>query len=333
MGMRDHAREVRNALSDPVKLCTGLGLDKGSQRQSGGLLVCCPVHGDRRPSCSVTLGPDGTVRVKCFACDYRGDALRLISTVLGLDDFREILAEGARLAGAYSLEAEIRDGKARPERERIQAPPPGPTVDYPDPREVMAFWRQCTAVADDVQAAAYLAKRAIEATEVDTMALARIISEPLPEWARYGQRTWIQTSHRMVVRMFGADGDLRSVRAIRVGDYESPKRLPPKGHRAAELVMLNAAGWKLLARGMGAETVVLVEGEPDFLTIATAMPTVPVLGLVSGSWTQNFADAMPARCTALVMTHADDAGDRYAREIIRSLEHKCDIRRLDLEAA
>lgn len=98
----DHAHDVREALSDPWAVIRALGLEKGAQRQAGGALVCCPAHGDRTPSCSVTRGPDGTVRVRCFGCDLAGDVFVLVAAVRGLDghrDFPSVLREAAELAG------------------------------------------------------------------------------------------------------------------------------------------------------------------------------------------------------------------------------------------
>ena len=94
----DHAVEVRRGLTNPRGLCERLGLLKGAKAQAGGLSVRCPVHKEHNPSCSVTNGPDGTVRVRCFGCDFSGDGLTLIAQVYGLSlrsDFREVLALGA----------------------------------------------------------------------------------------------------------------------------------------------------------------------------------------------------------------------------------------------
>ncbi len=332
----DHAREVRAALSDPVKLCVGLGLEKGAQRQSGGLLVCCPVHGERNPSCSVTRGPDGTVRVKCFACDFRGDALTLIAVVEGLstreaDGFREVLAEGARLAGAYTLEAEIRDGRPVPNRERVKAPEPRPEPEYPPQGEVRELWENATAPTEDREASGYLVFRRIDPELVAARRLARVIGPTLPRWASYRHRSWAETGHRLIVRAVDAHGKVRSVRAMRVRDADSPKRLPPAGHKAAELALANEAAWRML-RGEAFLRVVIVEGEPDWLVWSTRIDD-PVLGILSGTWTQRFALAIPKRAQVVIRTHNDDAGDRYAQAVIDSLDGRCDLRRSSPEAA
>ncbi len=53
---------VRRALSDPRDVCRRLGLDRGARPQGGGLMILCPAHQERTPSCSITRGPDGTLR-------------------------------------------------------------------------------------------------------------------------------------------------------------------------------------------------------------------------------------------------------------------------------
>lgn len=122
----DHAAEIKRRLTDARKLCSALGLLEGYKpaTQAGGLLVRCPQHGDRTPSCSVTPGPDGTIRVRCFGCELAGDVYSLIGAVRGLDpkirdDFKTILREGADLA-SYDMGGDPRS--ATPPRAPVQPP-------------------------------------------------------------------------------------------------------------------------------------------------------------------------------------------------------------------
>jgi DNA primase len=97
------ARDLRRAhpLDDPHALAVSLGFR--SRRQPGGVLVSCPAHDERSPSCSLTLGPDGTVRVRCFGCGFSGDALGFVAAVRGLDarrDFAAVLKEAGELTGS-----------------------------------------------------------------------------------------------------------------------------------------------------------------------------------------------------------------------------------------
>ncbi len=114
------------------------------------------------------------------------------------------------------------------------------------------------------------------------------------------------------MRVFDAEGQLRSVRAMRVTDGDTPKRLPPAGHKAAGLLMLNADAWKIVARGAAPDSVFIVEGVPDMLYIAAALPRVveaPIIGLVSGGWSDEWAAKMPMGATVYIWTHDDEAGE------------------------
>ena len=330
----DYAREVKVALNDPKRLCQALGIAKGAEKQATGLLICCPAHGERHPSCSVTRAKDGTVRVKCFACDFSGDALHLIGQVKGLrtndaGDFREILSWGARIAGLHSLEAEIRgDAPASETRHRpLPQPPPEPEREYPPQAEVKSLWDCAGPAADDRMASEYLVWRRICPVEASQRKLARVIvaDQRTPSWARYRGMSWQKTGHRLILRVFDAVGRPRSVRAWRITDGDTPKRLPPGGYRASELVLANHAAWEMLSgRDTEPRTIVVVEGEPDFLTHATRTYDA-VVGLMSGSWSSKFADAVPSGSEVVVRTHHDSAGDRYARIVTNSLAVRCAV--------
>ena len=151
---RDSVNEVRRALSDPRRVCHALGLAKGSQRQASGLLIVCPWHADKGPSCSVTRGPDGTVRVKCLACGASGDVLSLVAKVHALDvkrQFREVLTAAADLAGRYDLVAET-------SIDRELAPPQIPDEAFDTiVRELL----RCCPLRPHSKGSAYLANRGL----------------------------------------------------------------------------------------------------------------------------------------------------------------------------
>ena len=120
----------------------------------------------------------------------------------------------------------------------------------------------------------------------------------------------------------------------------SPKRLPPAGYRAGGLILANDLGKHLLRTASPPSPrpesaplrVVITEGEPDFLTWATRFPdpkaAVPVvLGVVSGSWTEAMASRIPNGARVTVRTHHNEAGDRYAAAIYRTLVGRCTLLR------
>jgi DNA primase len=125
----DLPRLIRERLDDPLELCTMLGLLERSKRQRGGVIVRCPVHEDSSPSCSITVGPDRTVRWRCFACSASGDALTLVASVYGLDvrlDFQRVLEAAADLAG---IQIERSPSGERPKPIERPRPAPAPATE------------------------------------------------------------------------------------------------------------------------------------------------------------------------------------------------------------
>lgn len=323
MSRSDHAREVRHALHDPWKLCGALGLLEGAKRQATGVSICCPSHGESRPSLSVTRGPDGTVRARCFGCDFMGDALTLIALVHGLSlssDFRDVLALGAELGGNLTLREEILGGQPMPDRKRVPAPPPQAPAEYPDRAEVDALWSAGVAVSEDADVWEYLRGRAIDPEKVDRAGVARALPDdaPLPSWARYGASDWRETGHRILLPLFDAQGDMRAVRAWRIQDGDTPKRLPPAKRRSGGLVLANRGARMMLAGYACPLRLLFVEGEPDFVNASTEWAD-SVIGVGSGWWTEAHADRVPRRTEVVLMTHNDEAGDRYAAQIAETL--------------
>lgn len=252
------AAEVRAQLTDSRELCAKLGLLEGykpGRQAGGGLLIRCPAHNERTPSCSVRRGRDGTIAVQCFGCGFAGDALSLIAIARGLDlrgDFRAVLGEAARLAGvALDLD--------RPAAER-PAPTPAPALDYPDAAEVAALWATAEPIeADpdlypeaDTAAARYLAGRAIDPGAVDLYQLARVLpaDAPAPPWARCRGIPWPR-SHRLILPVVDHLGAVRSLRAWKIdgADSDAPKRTAPAGKALAGLLLACPTARRMLATG------------------------------------------------------------------------------------
>jgi len=344
--------ELRKRLTDPRLLCTALGLLDGykpGRQARGGLLIRCPAHGEREPSCSVRRGRDGTIQVRCFSCDFGGDALSLVAAARGLDprhQFGAVLSEAARLAG-YSLESSRGDGHppapprgesppADPSREKNSSPQPPPEPPaYPDEREVADVWAASRTIEGDEQARAYLASRAIDPVRVAALDLARVLPVDFtgPSWARYQGKPWAAAGYRLLVPMVDAHGALRSLRAWRLaGSGEAPKRVAPAGKAMAGLVMACPIARSVLQTGQSPARepldVVITEGEPDFLTHATrsegsAAPAV--VGVVASAWSSAVADRLPGDARIVIRTHRDAAGDRYAADIRSSLADRVPV--------
>lgn len=327
------AEKIRSALTDARKLCEQLGIAERAQKQRTGLIICCPAHGEKNPSCSVSLGPDGTIRVKCFSCQFSGDALTLIAKVHDMDlkrQFPEVLTMAAQLAGLGRLADELeKDGPAAPLPDRPRTAPVFNEPTYPNAHELAALWAAAQAVTADADVSACLTERLIDPNAVAALDLARALPAKLavlPRWARYHGVPWTQTGHRLLLPVYDVDGRFASVRAWRVTNGDTPKRLPPGGHKAAELVLANAAvlAWlrhsDALPFAPPPMRLVVVEGEPDFLVRATLNADEPVIGLMSGSWHAGFAQKIPYGSELIVRTHLDDAGNKYANEVFKSVQ-------------
>lgn len=228
--------------------------------------------------------------------------------------------------------------RPEPKREHVQEEP---VRDYPDVTEVQQFWSTCVGVASDhadanVQAVStMLSARKIDPMKIEAHDLARVLPSTgaLPRWCMTRFGDWREAGYLLVIPMYAPDGAIRSVRGWHVhregaAAFDGPKRIPPFGHRASGMMMCDEFALALL-RGTRPESeialVCIEEGEPDFLTRATVTnhPSVAVMGLVSGSWSSEWAGKMPLGCKVAVRTHHDQAGDRYALEIIESLDRRC----------
>lgn len=337
---------IKRALSDPRDVCRRLGLDQGAKAQAGGgLMILCPAHQERTPSCSVTRGPDGTLRANCFGCSFVGDVFHVLALVENLDvdrDFPELVRRAADLARLPSESPSL----PRAEREfRERAAPRASSRTYPPGPEVGALWSICRPVLEDAEVCRWLEGRALAPTAIERHDLARALplGRELPRWASYwGDRSirprpepWSALGYRLIVPVYDAWGVIRSVRARAVTEVAptDPKALPPSGHAAQGLVLADAPAAEMLARGAWPERaearVVIAEGEPDFLSWALRA-TVAVLGIAgSGQWTEGIAERVPAGTTVIIRTDQDDAGDFYAEVITRALWGRCTMLETD----
>jgi DNA primase len=307
----------------------------------------CPFHDEKTPSASLERGEAGTLRLHCFgSCSRSWDVHSLAGEVLRIDArtrFRELLAEEARLLGRYDV-LDALEGKGAPRtpaRPPVrEAPTPLPERPYPPAAEVAALWGAGLATSDDAEAAAYLRGRSIEPAHVDEHELARVIAgdAELPRWATFkgdapSARPWLALGFRLVLPTFDAAGAMRSVRAWRIVAGDGPKRLPPSGFRMGGLVLADGAGVAMLRGSHVPRRVLVVEGEPDFLSVTTAASDADedapaVLGIPgTGAWSDELAARIPSGARVTVATHADDAGDGYAEAVRRALAKRCDVRR------
>jgi DNA primase len=314
----DHARELRLLLDDPRDLCERLGLlgegrhGRDWARVAGGLLIRCPWHDERTPSCHVWRGEDGTIACFCHGCRHGADAYGLVAVALRLDvkiDFPEVLREAAHIAGVR-LEDRRDDWTPRP---RPQRPPPVEVARLDDD----TFSRIARTIIDacpiegERDAAEYIDARALlrpavaagwSALPADPRALHnlrdRIVAEVGREaWlasglaVREGERvgSWVYAGHRLVIpwRAPGVDGMVTTLQRRTLGP-------PPDGVGKYVFTSGRRPEWPYGSDDYaetGTDTpVYFVEGAVDALALRTllrraGMPCA-VLGLPGvGSWT------------------------------------------------
>jgi len=341
---RDIKSEVSRALADPKKLAERLGL-KVQKNAGNYVMTHCPVHAEKTGSLSIRKTDTG-VGCKCFGCPFTGDVFSLVAAVEGLDigrEFREVLARAAELAGMNDEAEAVRNGSPAPERKvrRVQLEPTQER-EYPPKREVDLLWSACVPVTDDAEISALLESRGINPGAVAGSDAARALdtrthASSVPGWARYrGTRevseSWIRTGHRLILPAYTALGEMASVRAWLVNPGAAdPKRLPPSGCRASNLVVANQEAVRMLRGEAFPRRVTICEGEPDALVRMVANPLDAVIGIMSGSWSDAFASRVPFGSEVIVRTHLDKAGERYADAVVETLRHRAIVSRRVVE--
>lgn len=323
---------IKRVLADPATALDVLGLRDRARRQGRGFVLLCPWHEERRPSCSVTPGPDGTLRAHCFGCGGGGDVISLAAAVLGLDvraDFPRLLSE---LAARCGLAGDV----ARPLPALPPLRPAAPS--YPPADEVRDLWVRCLPVCDDPALSVALFDRALDPALIADRDLARCLPPdgPLPAWARCAGQSWRASGHRLIVPLFDGWGALVSLHARSFATDADPKGLSPAGYSSAGLVMADGFARDVLAHGWPAWwnrseplTLVIAEGVPDFLTDASVFgewdQAPATLGVISGAWSADVAARIPDGCRVVIRTHGDPAGQRYQRQIGESLHARCHV--------
>lgn len=322
------AERVKRSVTDVWAVLHALGLADGAKRQARGAMIRCLRHAERSASCSITIGPDGTLRLFCFGCTWSGDLFALIAAARGLDERRDFPAIVQTAVASLGV-----DGSAPPPPVRRQ-PPRQP----PPPAEVADLWASCGPVCDDRALCLKLFDRALDSAVIADRDLARVLppAGSLPRWAWHNGQSWRDSEHVLIVPLYDAQGALRGVHARSMQPSADPKGLSPAGHSSAELVMCCPFARELLAKGIPAwwrlphaPTIIVAEGVPDFLTDAShygESEYVPAtIGVISGAWSPGVAARIPDGCRVLVRTHSDQAGLKYRQQIAESLCTRCAV--------
>lgn len=118
--MIDVAR-IHAASPAPLVAAQRLGLEIHRSARADRVLVLCPWHAERTPSCSIAT-KDGRIVAHCYACGAGGDLLELVAAVNALDarvDFRRVAELAAELVGVR-LGGAARMSRQRPVDPRVE---------------------------------------------------------------------------------------------------------------------------------------------------------------------------------------------------------------------
>lgn len=278
MSRRDNLKhEIRARADDPHEIAAQLGLE-GVRSQSGGGVLCrCPVHDDRSASCSLTIGPDGSLRVRCFGCDLSGDVFSLVAAIEGRSsssDFPEIMRRAGELVGVY---VDDRPFEPRAPRPRPQASPPPSRVDLHPLVLPLATLGALDGrdVARVRQVESYLAGRGLldVARAAGCFALPpdpRVIvdafgSELVGRTGLLRSGRWAWGAHVLCVAWRGLDGrttTLQRRHLDQAGLGDVPKYVVPRDHAA-----LAPFGAEQLAGASADAPIAIVEGVLDALAL------------------------------------------------------------------
>lgn len=324
---------IRARLDDPHAVATALGLIDGPRsfrRLSRGMLVRCPAHDERTPSCSLASTGTGVVW-HCFGCSAGGGPLELVAAVSRLDartEFRRVVEIAALMVGVV-------EGETAPAFTPRPQPPPPPRLDD------ATFDRLATALANTSPLAAhpdvleYVDRRRLPRADLfalprtrsglDGLRSAAIAAVGAEAWEISGLASedgeWLFPRHRLVIPWRAADGRVTTIQrrvitdsdAARVGKYVFATRRPPRDPYGVDYTS---------RLGPGGD-VAYVEGALDTVAMRELCRRHGVDRLVLGlpgvsAWSQAWAGLAAGR-VAHVAVDVDGAGERAADRMAAEL--------------
>lgn len=310
---------VRARLADPMHVVTVLGLGDGATSQPRGVMIRCPAHADRTPSCSVRVADDGTIACHCFACAWGGDVIDLIATVEDIEPrTRAALVRAAELAGVSVTTRVYVTPRPRPR-------PTAPTDDGAD--LALTIGAVVVDVEDDDEVATYLDRRGIldvarddDWGALDTEAVQYALAERIAmggdpvDMVRAGlvrgcddgyRMAW--QHHRIVIPWRRRDGTVQTVQRRRIG-HDQPRYVFPRGGRPRQ-----PYGVHRLRDGA---PLAIVEGAVDAIALRALDARAGVERLAvgvpgTGGWDDAWSSLLAGR-HIYVAADADDAGEGAA---------------------
>jgi hypothetical protein len=301
----------------------------------------------------------GRVGWKCAHCGETGDGVQLAGWALlgerlerGSSRWGELRARVVALGIVQDSEgpaprARVRRGLS--EAQALQATGRAPVVQAVDEverdgatvEEVRRLWADCRPAWEDADVSAWLQSRKVDAEYLSSSLVRALPDGLLPGWATAVGRPWSE-GWRAILPGYDARGELVTLRARWIfPEVDPPRGLKVgavKGAPASGAVLACGLARQLLADGVPAWwpvgvplRVVVVEGEPDFLTWAQLAgesdPTAPaVIGVWSGSLTRALVDRIPDGTHVAEALHDDATGRAYAAKLAELAGARLQIR-------
>lgn len=348
------------SLSEVVE---ALGLRQG--RQSFGPCPHCGAEtrekGRSRHPIGMTIDRQGW---RCFPCGLTGNVINLVCLcLLGTSKAQRSQWNEVRrwFASYHWCEGLPGDNQAPPPKVIKKRPPRKSSPDHSEAlarfkSAVQDFWARSLTPLNQKskateQALSWLYERGFTESYITNIIdhdLARVLNHgtPCPKWARFAGRPWNKQGYHLVFPAFNSSGEIASLRARKIHSSPGPKSIAPDGAgafpTARNFVQVNDMGQRLLETGKKPEwwakdvpiKVVVVEGEPDFLSWAARVSDadehpLAVFGIWSGAWTSEIAARIPDSSRVIIRTDHDKAGHQYAEKVRSTLSNRCVVLRTE----
>lgn len=344
MGVHE-AEWIERMRDVPVaRVAAVLGCDV-RERPSAWDISPCPACGAERrhPSRRDKRGAVGVARSapagwRCHACDESGDTLHFVALAKCGAKLGELDRDASRTVREWCQRLLGLDGGA-PVYVPSLADAPVPLT-LPPEEEIAALWAACVPLPEDDEAYRWLRDvRRLDPDRVFRARLARAlpVGVELPAWAGFASsgRSWAEAGYRLIFPVYDASGAMRSLIARRTRTAKrGPHSVAPAGYARGGLVLGCERGLALLrGEGRGASTLVIAEGEMDFIAWATARGAASraCWGIFSGSLTAELLERIPDGTRVLLATDHDEAGEGYAAKALALLHARLEAGRLRAE--
>lgn len=312
----------------------------------------CPVcghntreNGRQRDPVGMTASQEGW---RCHRCKASGDVVSLVAAAITGTTAPQDWSPVRQWFSKNTSQNWEPSPPRRPPPRTIQKPVFKHESRFVD--EAKDLYGRCLPILDHPRAARWIASRSFSPAEIancEDLDLCRVLppNGALPKWARFGRYDWRELDAVLIFPCFNSTGEIVSVRArLITKDGRTPEGLktlaPARRGAATNSVMANDLGKLILKTGRLPDfyedddapklEVIIVEGEPDYLSWALQYSDADlyapaVFALWSGGWSQEIGDRIPSGARVVARTDEGEAGDRYALEVYKSLNGRCEF--------